>query len=258
MAVPAPRKAPPIPLRIFRPRDRASTLLDNDFPEVPFEAWDNFAEKHAFNVGEHITLIGKTKSGKTTLAVNALLPLFPYVLALGTTEDDPALYRPLKRHGFVKTSSVKLDGKQPRQLFVPKVHGLADAIRKQQAEEFRLLLSVAFAEGRWAIYPDELPYLTRVLGLAPEIETLFLQGSKKRITMIVATQEPVNVPREAFGQIIHLFIWKLNDQDRIDRVSEIAALDKRFMRSLIPRLADHEALYVNVASGELKRTIYEL
>ncbi len=170
--------------------------MDDRFRNVPFVAWPVFVDEHPFAVGEHVVLIGKTKSGKTTMTVNGILPQYPYVAVLGTKENDPSLYPALRRHGFTVTTNPKLDAnKAPRVVFRSKVRGLSKDVRARQSEEFGSVLSVIYAELNWAVYLDELPYVANSLKLEHMIETLFLQGSSEKVTMIVSTQEPVSVPR---------------------------------------------------------------
>lgn len=255
----APRRPPKIPVHILAKRSARSELLDDEFPAVPYEAWPVFRERHPFGVGEHVVLIGKTKSGKTTLTVGGILPQYPYVAVLGTKENDPALYPKLRAQGFVTTTNPMLDAKKtPRVVFKSKVRGLGKDVLAQQSTEFGSVLSVIYAQLRWAVYADELPYLAspKLLGLGPQISTFFLQGSSEGLTMIVSTQEPVNVPREAFGQIEHIFCFTTTDEDRIDRVAEIAGRNKRLFRSLLPRLDAHEVVYVKFSDDVLVRTKY--
>lgn len=260
---PTPRKPPPIPRRkieILKRIDLSQAHEIDGFEPVPYVPWRLFKERHQFEIGEHVLLIGKTKSGKTTLTVNGILPEYPWVVVLGTKEKDPALYPQLMKHGFVVSSNPLLDArKTPKVVFKSKVRGLTKAVRAQQKEEFERVLSVIYEELLWACYIDELPYLAspKILGLGPEIGTLFLQGSSEKMTVIVSTQEPVNVPREAFGQIEHIFAFVATDEDRIDRIAEIAGQPKRLFRKLLPALGSHEFVYVKFSDDVLVTSRYE-
>lgn len=260
MAISGPRRPRPPRspnFRILPKRSRQSEELDEKLPGIPFVAWPVFASEYPMGVGEHITLIGKTKSGKTTLTLGGILPQFPYVVVLGTKDQDPKLYNPLLAAGYKMTRDPRLNAqKTPRAVFRSKVRGLTADVHAQQKDEYGRLLSIVYAELGWAVYIDELAYITDTLNLRKNLETLWLQGSSEGITMIASTQEPANVPLVAFGQISHLFVFKMSDQYRIDRVAEIAGADKRTMRYVISSLADHEVLYVRTADDVFVRTVY--
>lgn len=259
---PPPPKPPAIPRFEILPRRGAeSSRLDELEPSVPFIPWQRFVQQFQFGQGEHITLIGKTKSGKTTMAVQprGLLSMRKAVVVVATKPIDNGLYPPLERQGYVQTDNPKLDAKkQPKVIFRPKILGPSGDDRKRQAEQFRALLFVLWAQGGWTIYLDEIRYLTELLKLKEELDTLYLQGSSLGLTLIAATQEPVAIPRVAFGQIEHLFYWKQTDRDRVQRMGELAGTESQIVRAVVPQLPKHEALYIRVQDDVLAKTKYAM
>jgi energy-coupling factor transporter ATP-binding protein EcfA2 len=257
---PPPPRPPRFPrVTILPKRSEQSGRLDVEVASVPFMPWQRFNERVTFNQGEHITLIGKTKSGKTTAVVQpgGILSKREFACVLATKPIDEGLYPPLLRQGFVMTDDPKLDRKKtPKVIFRPNVLGPSEDDRKRQTEQFRAVILAMFAQGGWAIYLDEVRYLSDLLKLKVELETLWLQGSSLGLTIIAATQEPVSIPRVAFGQIEHLFYWKQTARERVIQMGELAGTESDIVRGVVPKLPQHEALYIGVAEDVLIRTIY--
>jgi hypothetical protein len=224
--------------------------------DVEFLSWPQFRRRVRFAQGEHITLIGRTRSGKTTLTVAGLLPRFPHVVAMSVKPRDRTPWEAyLQRRGYKLTDSPRLDAKDaPRVIFKPPQSSVSDTQRER--ELFRLALDVIYHEGGWAVYLDEVRYLAEDLRLGRELTKLWVQGAGMDITMIASTQEPVAIPRVAFSQIEHLFIWRLTDADRVKRAAELAGSHTEQVRAIVPTLARHEALYVAPQADLLLRTRY--
>lgn len=207
---------------------------------------------------EMITLLGFKGSGKTTLAIEAILPQFPIVLVLATKRTDQVLYPTLKRQGYHFTASPKFNFRQhPRIVFKPEMRSLSKDTKAPLRAMFLAALEVVYAVGNVCVYADEIRFLTENLQLESEITTLWFQGRSEKITMVAATQEPVGVPRPVFVQIDHLFVWKFSYLDRVKTAAEMAGNSYETARNVIPLLRRHEALYVRKEDDLLVRTRYD-
>lgn len=263
--LPTPRRPstpPSFPrVEILPGRGAQSQNLDA-LSEVEFVPWDRFIREYPLRLyplreAQHITLIGRQGSGKTTLAVKGILPMFKFVSVMATKAMDTSLYGPLQAAGYRTTDNPKLDWrKTPKNIFKPSLPSPTREAIVNQREAFRAVLAVIYNEGKWAVYADEIRYLADNLGLSTELETLWLQGRSLKVTMIAATQNPVGIPREAFDQANHLFIWRQTEKQRVDRISEMVGTESDLIRELVPSLPEHEALYVRVTDDTLVRTIY--
>ena len=69
--------------------------------DVPRVTWDEFLKSFRWKQGEHVTLLGPTGQGKTTLAL-AILPRREYVIVFGTKAKDKTLDRLIKEDGYEK------------------------------------------------------------------------------------------------------------------------------------------------------------
>lgn len=255
-----PVAPPPIPhVTILPGRGEHSQALDV-IDEVPFRPWDAFLREYPLRLyplkeAQHITLIGRQGSGKTTLAVKGILPLFKYVAVMATKAQDSSLYGPLRRLGYKTSDHPGLDyRKTPKVIFKPALASPTKEAIANQREAFRSVLAVIFNEGNWVVYADEIRYLADNLGLSTELETLWLQGRSLKVTMIAATQNPVGIPREAFDQANHLFIWRQTEKQRVDRISEMVGSESDLIRALVPSLPPHEALYIRASDDAMVRT----
>lgn len=225
---------------------------------APFVPWQRFAREHRFEPGEHITLIGRTGRGKSTLATRGLLPYFPFVVVLGTKREDPGIYPYLLERGYRMTTDPRLDArKYPKVIYRPGPFGISDEDRKLQAARFAAVLDVAYAEGWWAIDADEIAFLIGA-GLGGRFEDIWRTGRSLKLTLIANTQNPVAIPRPAFDQITHLFVWRQVERDRVRRTAEIMGDYGELAIDLLPHLPPFEALYVNTDTGEMLRTRYPL
>lgn len=254
----ATRVRTPPPPRLPRVRILPAQPEPGETAQVPFQTWRQFEATHTFAQGDHITGIARTGRGKTTLFSRGILHYFPYVVYLGTKEDDDSAYPYLLKHGFKFTSDPKLDyRKTPRVIFRPGPFGISKADREAQAERFDAVLSVAYAQRQWAIYADEVAYLDEI-GLAEQLEAIWRTGRGRKITMIAASQNPVSIPRVAFDQVSHLFFWRQTEAERVRRMGEMAGDQAATVREVVRRLPEFQTLYINTTTDELVTTRYAL
>lgn len=252
----AQRKREPKPsrkLRLVEPRSAQSARLDR-VTQIRFMRWGNFMRNFDFRQGEHVTLVGTTNSGKTTLA-RELLPLRDFVVVLATKPRDTSLYDPLVKVGYEVESEFDPSGDTARKvIFRPPLDAPTDEAIEEQSDAFRDALIHIFRSGGWCVYADEVRYLTDNLHLKREFETLWLQGRSLGVSLVVGTQRPVSIPLLAFDSATHLFLWRNTDYRNINRMAEFTGIDEDIVREVIPRLPHHEVLYVNTRTGQLTRT----
>lgn len=158
-------------------------------PNLPFQ----------WRQGEHLTIIGDTGSGKTTLGAQ-LLTARQWTIAFRSKADDTAL--PGK---YVRTATSIGKNKDTDRF-------LLDPVYDRQAFEFWHALNLVWKEGGWCAYLDELWYLSR-LGLERKVEQLLTQGRSKGITVMTGMQRPVQVTRFAMSQSTHLIAFSCEGRD---------------------------------------------
>lgn len=205
--------------------------------------------------GQHVTAIGPTGQGKTTLCLHLLKERERRggaILVIATKPRDRTLSG-LSRRGYrvVRNWPPNVEGN--RLVLQPKFSKLDD-IKWQRAIVHSALADVFSAEA-WTVYVDELPYLVNVLKLGKWAEVLWLQGRSLDITLITGSQRPRHVPLAAYSQATHLFLWRTNDEEDLRRISGLGTMSSREIRDAVASLPEHHALYVNTRTDVMATVI---
>jgi hypothetical protein len=197
--------------------------------------------------GEHITLVGPTSSGKTSLA-RVLLRHRKYVLALATKPRDPVTQL-FRKDGFI----IRRDWPPPppdiapKVVYWPRIEKMTD-IQGQQMK-MRQVFHDVYVTGGYTLYLDEIRYITQKLKLEQEVSQLLLQGRTMGVSVIGGTQRPYYIPLECYDQATHLFFWKDTDKRNLERLSDISGIDGPQIAGVVQSLGKHEVCYVNSALG---------
>jgi hypothetical protein len=204
------------------------------------EFWDNFHWKQS----QHITIIGTTGCGKTTLELD-LIQEREYIIFLGTKEidDTQAELSPL---GFVIANDPKEISLDISKRWV--LHPGRIKLRGETASQMKVrlkgfyqeALDYCFAQTAWAVIIDEGRFICQVLGLKDEVSLLYLQGRSQHNSVVMGTQRPAWVALESFDAATHLFFFKDNDLKNIQRIAELAGLDKVAVMRAVPELESTE------------------
>jgi hypothetical protein len=207
--------------------------------------------------GEHLTTIGPTGSGKTVLN-RELLARRLYTVVLGVKNHDVELYGPFQAQGYELTSNFEpeppADAEFARVLFVPKSSKHGVAARQDKGRAFRHVLNEVYDVGYWCVYVDDVQYMSEKLKLAPELEELWMLGRSEGVSVAASSQEPVDIPVMAYGMATHLFLFANRDVYRAKRMAELTGVNREIAEQTILTLPDHEFLYINKRSGEMRRS----
>jgi hypothetical protein len=232
-------------------RDRIESVQERP-PEV---SWDDFLGFYfRWNQGEHVTMIGPTGRGKTTLAL-AILPLRQFVMAIATKQRDPVLYQ-LESRGYQRITSIRDTPPKeaiPRIVLEAKLPKGAESVADQR-RIVKEALAYVYIQGGWCLYLDEVRYVTEFLKLDSDVELLWQQGRSAGISVVAAAQRPAWVPLSAFSMATHLFLWRTSDERDLERIGGLGAFDSRAIAREVATLGRHSVLYVNTVEGILVRT----
>lgn len=200
-----------------------------------------------WNQGEHVTLVGPTGCGKTTVAL-AMLERRKYVCVIATKPRDP-LIKSLPKQGYKVLDRWPPPDYLKRVVLWPKISSLGDKV--SQRREIQRAMARMYRSGGWCVVADELRYLTQTLGLKSEAEMYWLQGRSLNLSFVTATQRPAWVPLEAYDQATHLFLWRETDKRNLARLGDIGGVDTEVIRYIIPQLPKHDFLYINTRDATM-------
>jgi hypothetical protein len=206
-----------------------------------------------YRLGDHVTLIGPTGSGKTTLGYELLQrssnPGLPGVVLVIKPRDATAkrwndrLGYKIVRH-WPPTDARKLWGKGtpgwtlwPKHSFNPEQDDVL-----LRAEMRRCILD-SYRRGNRILFADEVVGLTEDLGLKSECRAVWMRGRSMGCGMWAATQRPFEAPLAAYSQSQHLFVHWDPDKRSRDRFKEIGGVDPGLITEIVDRLEQHQFLY---------------
>lgn len=216
-----------------------------------------------FQQGDHVTILGPTKSGKTTLALD-VCEIRTYVLGVFTKPQDPILDE-LAGRGWRKTRKLDIQVQDgvvtDRRLAFHPVFATGSIREKEQkqAAAVRGAFDYIFEAGGWCVFADEGVWLTQHLGLARELQAFWYQGRTSDISLVLLAQRPAWVPRAAYSQAEHVFFFHTADREDQKRFADLGGgVDTDAVRALVAGLDRHEFLYVAPHEGTLIRSRVEL
>jgi energy-coupling factor transporter ATP-binding protein EcfA2 len=227
--------------------------------EMPWSIFRQYLAKN-YKQDQHVTLVGSTGCGKTTVALKGILPLRDYVCVFATKPRDPQL------SSLLKNGYDRIKNWPPQHPLWERKHLLWPASSKMinkydQREVFSTALQDIYESGAYTIYIDELHYAITELNLAQELSMIWQQGRSLNISLIAAIQRPSQVPLLAYSMPTHIFFWRENDEANLKRIGGIGWQDSKLIRNVVsqlygpkgtaPKGKSHQFLYINTRSGDL-------
>lgn len=216
-----------------------------------------------FKQGDHVTILGPTKGGKTTLALE-IVEIRQYVLGIFTKPKDPILDQVARRGWRIthKLDIKSLDGEvQDRRVAFWPVYR-SGSIRERadrQAAAVRGALDYAFDAGGWCVFSDETIWLAENLGLRRELQQFWYQGRTNDNSMVALAQRPAWVPRAAYSQVEHVFLFHTAErEDQKSFAGMGGGVDTEAVRHVVANLERFEFLYIAPHERTMLRSRVEL
>ena len=229
-----------------------------------FDRTEFLTERWHYSAGEHVTFLGPTQVGKTTLAFQ--------LLEYSAHEHLPAVVIVMKPHQKkTRATGAKVTGdatvaKWGRELKFPVIRQWPPPFswaRKKPAgyvlwprhsfipaednrmlhDEFQKTLLALYKEGDCIVFGDEVYGLSAELGLDEELVAIWTRGASMGTGLWAASQKPSHIPLWAYSQAAHIFIHNDPDKRARERFGEIGGFDPRLIEHIVAGLADHEWLY---------------
>lgn len=208
-------------------------------------AWSDFYPWFAgeWKQGDHVTVVGPTGCGKTTL-VREILPIRTWNVVVATKPKDPLL-KTFK--GYRVTHDWPVEDYYRHVLYW---HPSKPSELSKQREAIKRLLEDVYERGGWTIYLDEARYITDFLKLGSLCELMWMQLRSSNATLIASAQRARHIPLLAYNQATHLFLGRENDAGNIERMAEFDGANKRELTAILGNLDRHDLLYVNTRTGD--------
>jgi hypothetical protein len=219
------------------------------------------AYKVSRDSADHVTILGPTGTGKTTLAMQ-VAALRKYVVALGTKPKDAPFAGLLNSQGYVIRRSS--DAALPSPSITPRVciwpthtrNEDADALRHHRV--FKSVLSQTYSDGGWHVICEEASHLVD-LGLRNSLRRNLRLGRSNSNGLILCAQRPVFIPKEAISGAQHIFMFGTNDKADLDSLGGMNGMSSKVVREAVAGLGrNFDFLYVDTRTGKLVISNYPL
>lgn len=234
-----------------------SPIAEYEIQGIPVVTYDDFWNSFHWKQSQHITIIGTTGCGKTTLELE-LQEERDYVIFLGTKSEDSTQDElgPLgyKMARDPKDINIEISDKWVLHPGGNPTKETAQDIKVRLREFYRQVLMFCYEQTGWTVIIDEGRFICKFLNLKDEAELLYLQGRSQHNSIVMGTQRPSWVPLESFDAATHLFFFTDNDASNIKRISELGGLDRKSLMRAVPQLESTEEeggqfLYYNTRTG---------
>ncbi len=236
------------------------TRTHPDGIEVTEYERDAFLESvWSYKPGEHLSLIGPTEAGKTTLGYQLLgatcTPRLQGVVLVLKPQDETAVkFSEENQFETIRSWPPRTVGPWQRRkpsgyTMWPKTDFNPETgIYKTRIEQYRQF-NRAFAEiyrkGNRILFADELAALCDELGMREQVVNMYSRGRSQKAGIWGATQRPVEIPRLAYSSAHHLFLAHDPDEQDRKRFGEIGGgIDPKLVDAVTMQLPQYWWLYL--------------
>jgi hypothetical protein len=215
--------------------------------------WDAFLAQFRWEQGEHVSCIGHTGAGKTTL-IRSILHRRAFVAVIATKPSG----RDKTMSGIIRQGYRRITewppphrgaAREQRVVLWPDFRRPED-VANQRYQVDRALREI-FVAGSWCIFVDEAYYLCHYLGLTKLLELIWTQGRSIGLSLVAGTQRPAFVPLFMYSEATHLFFWRSNDEVNLKRIGGIGGKNAKLIRETVMDLPKHDCLYLNSRTGQM-------
>jgi hypothetical protein len=230
---------------------RTSVRHTNVYPHTDWNRLLNGLQAN-WRQGEHVSIIGPTGCGKTTLE-SRLLDVRDSVVVFVTKIYDDTISRDFPGYERIEKWPPPRTW-QNKVLLWPRPEGTIRETYRKQRGIFKDALDRIFRERNWCVVFDEQHYMCKQLGLDVENAMLLQQGRSSGLSVVNGTQRPSWVPVVTYSSATHAMIWRTTFRDDLRRLSELGGVDMRELQANLLRLGKHDFIYVNTRRGDIMRS----
>lgn len=212
-----------------------------------------------YNAGEHVSFIGPTQTGKTTLAFQLLQKTTSpdlQALVLVMKPKDKVPVRMMEELGYRRVQSwppvtaTKWNPNPPSGWVVwPKLGDIDNDDVELRKVFYRALAESYSGTARKnakdrIIFADEIVGLTKELKLEKQLKAIWMRGSSMGLGLWAATQRPFDAPLLMYNSANHIFIHKDPDRRNVERLRDMGGVNQDLIIETLASMQRHEFLYI--------------
>jgi hypothetical protein len=202
-----------------------------------------------WDAGEHVFISAKTGTGKTDLMLE-LMQRFRHAAILCCKPDDP-IFQDERAREYRVTETWNPTSLDRKLMVMPseKNRDTQEAIAEQRYIHKTALEAIYKSRG-YAIGLDELYWMSNDLRLKRESGRLAFMGRSKGITLVAATQRPVNIDPIVMQNISYAFVSRAMRESDLKGLSELGTDYKTMVAAIRSIKGKHDFLFVDT-TGEI-------
>lgn len=209
-----------------------------------------------YRAGEHVTVLGPTGTGKTTLmyqmlGVTARPDLPGIVIATKPRDDTVEMWS--KRFGHRRTKTWPILAPNARLPWQDKPRGFVvwpehtfepetDDVKHERV--FRRAILDSYRQGGRILFVDETYGLTNDLNLGRPLVRVWTRGRSMGTGLWAGSQKPTHIPLHAYNQAEHLLLHHDPDKRSRDRYREIGGVDPDLVAAVTASTPRFSYLYI--------------
>ena len=238
-------------------------VIENFDEFKPGDEWrvsrEEFIERYfQYEAGQHLTVIGRTGSGKSVLGFQltekVMSPELPAVVLAGKPRDETiggfqkrnelpivrAWPPPIVKSIWQKAANDKPSG----WVLWPKHSFDVERDNFNMALQFKRAIDDSYRRGNRILVADEIAEIQNDLRLKPEVKAVWSRGRSMGTGLWSFTQRPAWIDPLAYNSAEHLFLAYEPDQSNRKRFGEIGGVDPKLVTELVMDLDKFEFLYI--------------
>lgn len=217
-----------------------------------------FDEHWDYDAGQHVTIIGRTGSGKSVLGFElaevTMSPLLPSITLAGKPRDK-TIEGFRKRNQLdrvttwpppvVKSIWRKAANEHPSGWVLwPKHSFNPERDDYNMAVQFQKAILDSYRRGNRILIADEITEIQNDLKLKREVKAVWSRGRSMGCGLWSFTQRPAWVDPLAYNSAEHVFLAYEPDATNRKRFGEIGGVDPKLVEQLVMELDKYEFLYI--------------
>jgi len=217
--------------------------------DIDFDTWLKRWPR-VFKQSQHVTVIGPTGCGKTTLVTELVEPR-ANVATLGVKFRDETMEKLVTKRGYKRVFDWNKKGSATRVALWPKASDL-DTLMDEHRKVFKPCINDIYKVGAWCLWLDEMRYMSEHLGMKKSLTLMYIAARSNNISLVGNTQRPAWVPLEAYSQAGHLIMFRTGDERDLLRIGSLNGANPRDVANAVANLPDkHTFVHIDLSDPQV-------